>query len=521
MRVDAGEQWREVLLVLLLVLVAGALYSPFASVPLEAVDFGEFVPLLREAGAGPAGFAAMLDYYGSRGRFNPVTFAYIVTQWSAFGLDPIGWQLTRFLTMSAVVAMAYVALRRLGRSALASALGCSLFVVARGAPESWMKVHIGEPLGTALMLLALQWAVAYQRALRWPIGAAAIAGMLTLAVLAKETMIAVIPFVVLVALLHQRGGAWALPAASRRNWGLVLLVGTVVTLGAVVPIAVTRGSATAGSYSTAYSLSAIDIPHAASVLRDVLLPGTTNMWSPMNVVFIGLVAAGIALRIWRHGSPDVSWLEIAAATSLPVAGALVYLPWPHFVAFYALPFLFGSAFLLSIAIDQLLRVRSSSLRWGVTAALVVFLAFGLKWVHWTGRRITASRHAMAEAVQRLANARPDLIVTLAPEPDGWNAHLLSSYGRATGRRLAAVIERSCDQAGRVFDEAHGFVLLVHHGGDCRLLDGDARWPVHFRIERPYSYLDGRFRRVRGAAVIEVRSATGRERLLHSRLSGRP
>jgi hypothetical protein len=182
------------------IVIAWYIYLPFATRPFGVVDFSRFVPLLRNNPTFLAQLKALVVYYGQeQGRLNVIPYGFIALKWSLFGWQVPLWQTARFVEMCLIVAGAYLVLRDLGVARVAAVCSAALFVVAPPAIVAWVRLSIGEPLGTLFLLLATWLAIRYQGSARWRLIAAAIALLLLAVAFTKEMLLVAVPYVLAVA----------------------------------------------------------------------------------------------------------------------------------------------------------------------------------------------------------------------------------------------------------------------------------------------------------------------------------
>jgi hypothetical protein len=366
------SRWLRVAPVVGVLLLALVIHQPFARLPVAVWDFREFLPIL-DGTAGVAGrFGALLDYYAGHGRMNPLFYLTFVLQHAAFGPEPLGWQLVRFGVMAADVALIWWLARRLGADGWGSTLAAALFVVATPVVGGWIQL-MAEPLALLALLLGAHLALGYRSGDAWPARAAAILTCLAAAFLLKEVVGVLGAFVVALALV-----GWprpTLPPSAQRGRliGLALPAALIAAAVGVMILAV-RAAPGATGYGMAYGSGGLDLARLGHNLVATALPvrpegrAALALLYPTNVLVLLLAVAG--LLAWRPTSRQARWWTIGLGASVPVAGALVYWPWPKFDAFYALPFFLGPALLLGGALTVLGSGGGARARWARLAAVV-------------------------------------------------------------------------------------------------------------------------------------------------------
>lgn len=475
----------------LAVLVAAALlvYAPWAAAPFSALDFSEFLPVLR-AGTGFADrTVALAHYYAGHGRSAWVTYAWISLNWSLFGGWATGWDLLRAALMSGVVALAFTFLRRLGCSTAGAAAGAALLVFATPAQSAWTRLT-SEPLGLAALLGAALLALGYQRAARWPARAAAIAALVLVAVLAKEVL-AVCALPVLLLALCWRRGALRRPRIDRRGVALFALL-TLVLAAAGALVLVTAHGARPEGYAQAYGAG-----ERGSLLENLglaLLPLTLTFPAQARAaaVLLGAVAAaGWALLLRPRRARARRLAGLGLALLVPVLGAVVYLPWPRAEAFYAFPFLAGGAVVLAAAVSALERRAAPGLvLLPVLAGLALCAADG--GMH--AELVLAKRRVNGSFARALGSLPPgDTVFVALParaEPaQAWQGPgpTLRRYAIATGVATQAappVVDLSCEEAFGRWQRAPRSLSLISYMDYCGMIPGPA-----LVAESPVRFLD--------------------------------
>lgn len=432
-------------------------YEPWRSLPFEIVDFSEFLPLLH-APTFAARWHAFLRYYESQGRWNVLSYLGLITKWSIFGTHTAGWQLTRFVQMWLIIVSGYFALRRLGADQWGSAAGAGLFAVATPAVPAWLRLTMGEPLGFICLLPALLLATRYRRTPHWRSEAMAIAALVALALLAKEMLVAFVPFLLVVACCVDGPGRLAWPRATRRTAWLVAVTGlaTLVVLAVVARVARMAG---AGSFASAYGPRELDVEQLADNFASVMLPARQPTASPgglfatpANALFLIVLALGVVV-LWRRSArrTGVWWQTtawVALAVSLPAAVVAAYERWSFFQDFYGLPYLLAPALLLAGAVT-VIDQRSPGLSRAVRALCAAILVCAGIQAYLPARQSITRREihgAVAAYLARHDAHRPILVMTSEIMGIRWQG-----AGPTFGRYVAAMYP----EAGfRPFQDQH-------------------------------------------------------------------
>jgi hypothetical protein len=344
-----------------------ALYEPWRGLPFDIIDFSEFLPLLHRA-TFFGRLHAFLTYYASQGRFNALSYLGLVTKWSMFGTHTAGWQLARFAQMWLIIYLAYRVLRRFGSSAWGAAAGAALFTVATPAIPAWLRLTMGEPLGSVFLLGALLLATRYRASNTRKQTGITIVILIALGLLAKEMLVAFVPFIVIIACCQATPGRLERPHIDRRNTWLVSLV-VLATLAVLIPVALIAHTAPRGNFASQYSGWQTDIGQLAINFASVALPVTESrpgepmslFTAPANACYLLLLAVAIFV-FWRDSTKDrTAWYQAIAwtlvALSLPLIVVAAYGPWSIFQDFYGLPYLIGPAILLARAVTSVTHLH--------------------------------------------------------------------------------------------------------------------------------------------------------------------
>jgi hypothetical protein len=336
------------------------IYLPLAGRPLDMEDFGEFLPLLRSNPTFLTQLQALVRYYvEDQGRLNVIPYFFIVTKWFFFGWHVPLWQTARFLQMWLIVIGVYVILRNLGVARFGALCGAALFVVAPPGMAAWVRLTLGEPLGTLLLLLATHLAIGYQQDSRWRLRAIGIVVLLLAIAFTKEMLLVAVPFVLALACSRGPDGRFEPFRASRRNRYLVGLAGTVISVAAMVIVWVAL-HANADAYARQYGKVALSGYQFLAPLVLFLLPGYSVVRPVFpatliiaDEVFLAILAGGwwLAFRSAVDQSEMRRRLLIPLLLLLP--GAMAYVPWDVLQVTYGLPFLLSPAFLLGYALTSI------------------------------------------------------------------------------------------------------------------------------------------------------------------------
>jgi hypothetical protein len=472
------------------------IYLPFAARPFDVLDFGEFLPLLRNNPTFLTQLKALLRYYvEDQGRLNLIPYLFIVTKWFFFGWHVPLWQTARFLEMWLIVTGVYVVLRDLGVARFGALCGAALFVVAPPGITSWVRLTLAEPLGTLLLLLATHLAIGYQQDGRWRLRAISIVLLLLAMAFTKETLLVAVPFVLAVACSHGPDGRFEPCRASHRNRYLVGLAGTVLSVAAMAIVWVAL-HAKADALVGQYGKVTVSSDQFLAPLVLFLLPGYSLIFSAFpktliiaDEVFLAILAGGwwLAFRSAVDKSEMRRRLVIPLLLLLP--GALVYVPWAGIQVTYGLPFLLSPAFLLGYgltSIESYYKRRVVLIR-ALTILILVSCAIN---AHHFARHALALQHVNAGVAARIAasTAQDSTLVTVArPSRLAWvgPGPTLARYVLATTGYpvVSPVRDISCAELEPVLHASSKLLIVSYHFRCGSLSHPDVS------VRRYFRYLD--------------------------------
>lgn len=387
--------------VILLLAVAWLLYRPEFVRPFDFVDFPENV-LILDAHEGFGGqFRALSRVYTAHGRWSPITFATIAAQWSLFERWTPGWQLFRFGVLSVVVVMAYQVFRRLRLTTIGAFAAASLLVVSPGAVVGWTRLSTAEPVGMVFLTAACL--LAFQR--RTFATASAFAMMLLGILWTKEVMTAAFLFPVILAAQAQQPATPEVRSTRRATFAWFVPSAVVFSLGAI-PIVHTWASAPSDSFASRYGSVSFRLIEIVGASIAAWLPFAPIQADSLGALLLAITAFLVIVVVgwWEVLRSDMSRLErliLTAAIVVPVAGALVYAPWPFYLLIYALPFTVAGSLVLGQAASSLLRSNAAGRLTGVVA-LITVLTFCLAQAASESARTYALQDTFAASVRRVA-----------------------------------------------------------------------------------------------------------------------
>ena len=455
-----------------LALLALGITRPWVDRPFDTIDFSEFLPYLRHNDGIWGRTAGMIGYYvGEHGRLNLVSYAGLALKWTLLGASPVLWQWARVAELGAVVALVYLFLRRMAIAPLAAVLAASLFLLDRDGTEAWIRMTMGEPLGLLAALGALLFAIR---------GRALWAGiMLTAAVLAKETMIGLLPLVWMVGLARDAEGRFVrptMPVKEMARWMVLSGILPLLAFGAAAVLA--TGTRSAG-FTALYG--------ALPVGPADLLSRFGHPW-PADPAVLLLMALGLALA-WRDPASR-TWVggAILAAAALSLAFAILYLPWPYQFDYYAFPFLLGPALLFAIALDRLIAAGGGWRALALAGCGIMAVTSGSRAAKRDSETIALLQvnGDVTRFIARVPNADRIVVARGRPAPQAWmgTAVMLRRYTLATGMAttLPPAADILCPEAAMLLQRGVGRTLLISYQQGCGPI-GNAS----LRFVRHYSY----------------------------------
>lgn len=471
------------------------MYRPGEPRPFDTLDFSEFIPLLRGASGLWGRTVALSAYYvHEHGRLNLLSYAALAAKWTVLGEIPVRWQWARAVEMLALGGLLYSFLRRLALGPVASVAGASIFLIGRVAGEGWTRMTMGEVLGTLCALGALHVATRWREWGRPVISALATGAFLTLAVLAKEMLIGVVPFVLWIGVARTESGALGAPRFGREElrWGALTAALPLVTF--LVALYFATHTAAQG-FSSLYGTREGEVGRFIElILRPWFLTGQratlAGLLAPGNALFVLFLILGLraAWRTPELRAPIASAAGAAAILSLSLA--ILYLPWPYFNLYYAIPFLLGTALLFAVAVDALMR-QGGMARMGAFAGVGLIIGTTAPVTAHFARTAIAQQQVDGELVAALAQHREadEILVarrTFAPLAWAGTGATLRRYALATGAAdtLPPARDISCPEAYGLMGHGLGRSVLITYGQFCGTLPG-----ATVTVTRPFRYVD--------------------------------
>lgn len=404
------------------------LYRPWEMIHFPMRDQGTLLGNFRVSDSFGEAFAQLARTLLEEGRVYLLSTLALTASWSAFGTDATEWQIARFVTSFLCVILAWCALRRCGATRLGAVLGASLFAVAGSVASGWMYTMVLEMYGLPFLLGALWISAGFHASTRPLASAAGMAGLLVLAISAKEPFIACSPAVVLLASCHRGGGVYGPPQIAGPHRTMAITVLGVVIICGFIPALLAKSLAPNG-HAGNYSLEQVTWAHAGVLVTAIGSIATWAWFYPANLVFGTLVTVGAVAGL-RRNARSTAWAA-AVALSLPISGWILYLPWRFTVGYYAVPFLFGLSLLLAHGVTHL---EQAGPRWriGVAFAGIVMLGYASLVARNAAAQFQAESFVEGAAAEAIAKRVPTVLYVAAGEGIGWVAADMRSYVQAYG-----------------------------------------------------------------------------------------
>lgn len=437
------------------VIAAIALYKVTIPRPFDVLDFSEFLPILQRDDHFVGKVVGLSEYYARQGRASILGYALLALKWELFGTSAIWWQAVRAFQMAAIALLLYRLLVRWGASRLGACVASTLPLCARVAAPAWTRLNMAEPVCTMLLLGGFLIASDFNAAKPHRTRLIVLLTALVVAIgLLKEVLLVLLPAIWCVAAMRLADGRWVLRRPSRAHLALFATTGGAALLCGAISIQVAT-QASPDAYATLYGSRGIDpgfLPISYLILAIPFIPfGTTAPGATVlaTVAYTFLVISG--WRALRGGSPaDATHaLLLCFALLLPLVGSLVYLPWPNSQAFYGLPFLLGSAILVSFAVTGLETHVQSGRSIALVAWIIVVLVM-LPGAHKHSRYAEAellTAHEVARMLPKLGGPDSLIFATRQLPAMAWIARgeTIRRQAAIGGVRLPPTREALCDE----------------------------------------------------------------------------
>jgi hypothetical protein len=273
-------------------------------------------------------------------------------------------------------------------------------------------------------------------------------------VLTKETLVAAVFLPLGLALCVESDGILLRPRWSRRNVLLVTSSLFAVT-AAALPVLWAIGQAGADGYARQFgsgdellSNSIFGLLPAAIPFEPFSSPG----WAATValIAWVLVLVAGLGPTRSTSRSRQHKGILLALALGLLLARVLVYLPWPLQHPYYTIPYLLGTAIILSVSVTRLTQENGIA-RLMTMAGVGTVLLYSAIGSSAQASRYFASRHLSDDLVEALSSLsrerRIDSILVAVPalKERAWTGlgPTLERFGAATGRQLPRMVDSPC------------------------------------------------------------------------------
>ena len=446
--------------------IAWGIYRPDVRRPFDFVDFPETLLILQQHDSFVSQVAGLTTSLLAHARLNLFVYLLIAAKWSVFGWWTPGWQLARFATMSTAVVLTYALLRRLRISVAGALAGATIYVVAPAAVRGWIRLTSAEPVVVMFVLLAALLATYYQTSRRKVAIGAGLAVIGVVVVMTKEVVVVAYALPLYLLLTTRSTGLLSYPRIDRTNRAvLAAVVGALVV--ALIPGIWVFLNAPVASYGHWFGTARPSVFDLLAMTIAGLVPflpgGSALGMLVVNAGYWGLLLAGLPLTV-QSGTErqHAGWLLILAI-GLPLLGGVVYLPWPNFQLVYAVPFLFGEAILIGVAMTYLQKHGKTATRVAGTAWCLV-LAYAIPEAVTEARRVEAIQFSTSQLLPRVAQERDvDSVFVAAPQEvldqRGLFGPRLFMYAQATQQPWPSTKDVSCPEAERAGSSSPRVVVV--------------------------------------------------------------
>lgn len=466
-----------------LLLLCAAVYQPWNSPYLPLTDFGIFLVERGTSHSLIAQFAGIAGYYVGEGRLLLIQFAELTLGSAIFGLKAAGWHWMYFAIMAGVLIVGRTFLLETGVNRAAAIAALALFATMAPVAEGWIK-PMGEPIALLFFVIALRAAINYSTAADWRNRAYLIAACAIGIVFSKELLVVLLPAGWLLSRLEIRNREWKWAPWSQRDTFLLLVVGGVVVVFGLIPVAIVVERAKSASYASQYKdavpwkltlerLESVLVPAAPRLRRIVNVvtdPGWTLLLTLPSLLWIRLMIGGAV----EGPKKKIVW-PLAIAVVWVAFGVLAYLPWSTRAGYYMLPFALGTMFFAAHALTSLLDRSKAATRGALAVVAVLVAATSLE------ARTILYQHQQraqlnAEVIDAVAQMGATRLVAATPNPTpgrgGWARHLRGFGSVSEGLRLSDASDMNCADAKKALETTPG-VAIVSAASGCGELTPDA------------------------------------------------
>jgi hypothetical protein len=361
-----------------------------------------------------------------------------------------------------------------------------LLVVAPPAVNAWTRISTGEPLGTLFVVIACHAALdTRSRAMPW-----VVAAMFGCVVWTKEAMALAFLLPLLLAVTARSTGDLSLRGIGAAQVKRLVPALLVLVVAATPVLRVLASSAT-DAFAARYGSGRLSLLDLFGSTIAAWLPILPAFGDPRPVFLIGLtllvVAAGWLTALRHPERRGRHMVLLLAAVGIPLAGAVTYGPWPHYLLIYALPFLLPGSLLIGQAVSSLSGARQAD-RTIAAICLVPVLTFAVAAAANTSGRTTALHAAFAASVRLVAETPgvDSVMVGVAANQFDQRGNFgprFWLYARMLGLDWPSVRDVTCEEAART---SRARVLVLAVSEMCPSASGQEMVVVtHARYDWPY------------------------------------
>jgi len=460
------QNWEFGLVLSLLLLV----YQPWNSRLLPVTDFGTFLVERGPSSSLPVQLANLIHYYAADGRLCIFPYLTFIVGAKVFGVWAPGWYWMYFALNCVVLVFARSFFIRTGAGRIPSLIAVALFATMGPTAEAWIR-PTGEPFAIIFMLIAMKFAVNFTCAPDWRRRAVLIALCAVGIIYSKEVLVVLVPIIWLFSRLRISENRWSWAGWTRRDTYLILLL-TVTTIAALIPVAYVALSAPKDNYASLYGhvshplywtlnrLETVLIPAQPRLHRLINLivdPGWTLLFVLPNLLWLRLVVGGIV-----SGRSRLAW-PLATSGIWILMGLVIYLPWPIADDFYMMPFalaaMFGSAHALNAMIGDN-RMRLSAV---IAASGILLAASSVE-----GRTVVYHRQLRAKLYGQVMDnltrkGSVPVLIGATPEPAplrrSWATNIKGFALVTRGLQISDAKDLSCADAKLELQRRPGIVVV--------------------------------------------------------------
>jgi hypothetical protein len=306
-------------------------------------------------------------------------------------------------------------------------------------------------------------------------------------------LIGVLPLVWLVGIARGADGRLEVPVMTRERWGW-LLRSSVLPLAAFAAAAITALGVRSQGFTALYGTTGgRGVVFFQLMAYPWLVQGLVPTWAGIlrlgDIALYLTTAAGLAVAWRTRADRPHLVLALITALGLSVSLATLYIPWPYFNLYYAIPFLLGPAFLLGTAVQALIdegRVGRyvAAIGWaGIVAGAAPPTAHAAS----VAIAVQQVNGEVVAILRQAPNADRIVVAQRVVSPQLWmtTGASLRRYALATGaaRTLPPGMDMSCAAVNAMGQGHLGRTVLITYLQNCGGIQ-----PSSARVIRRFSFL---------------------------------